>query len=251
MARRKSPATEMNVEEKQELPLAQNLKKLITDVNELKEALGVSAQAINQYKIGTSRPSLENLCKIADFYGVSTDYLLGRTGTKSINPTVQAAVEYTGLTEKTIRALRQTNKQFSLLNESISTDTASYHYKSNPADLLFSSPVFREVVFAFHKYGAMALLYEDTQAEFIKYLKTAGLIPEEKASITHEELFDMASKQENEKDIQAIIGLGSRLLEINQAVKFNKFCLIDALEKVADNYKADVVRQERQTKGET
>ena len=33
MARKKSPATEMNVEEKQELPLAKRLIELITDVN--------------------------------------------------------------------------------------------------------------------------------------------------------------------------------------------------------------------------
>ena len=73
MGRKRSKTSEMDVAEKQKTPLAKRLSKLITDGNELKDFLGVSAQAINQYKLGLSRPSLENICQIADFYGVSTD----------------------------------------------------------------------------------------------------------------------------------------------------------------------------------
>lgn len=252
MARKKSPATEMNVAEKQELPLAQRLNELITDVNKLKEALGVSAQAINQYKIGTSRPSLENLCKIADFYGVTTDYLLGRTGTKSINPTVQAAAEYTGLTEKTIDALRGTSRIFALLNDDVSPNASSesidYHYKSNPADLFFSSPAFRECVVAFHKYGAFALLLEDTQKMFLAVLKENKLVPEDKATITATEVFEIANNQEDDKDITGIIKFASHLLQLEGDIKFHRFCLVNSLEKVADFYKADVMRKERQRK---
>ena len=75
MGRKRSDTSKMNVAEKQETPLAKRLSELITDGNELKDFLGVSAQAINQYKLGLSRPSLENLCKIASYYGVSADYL--------------------------------------------------------------------------------------------------------------------------------------------------------------------------------
>lgn len=105
MSRKKNPASEMNVAEKQSLPLAQRLSTLITDVSALKDCLGVSAQAINQYKLGVSRPSLENLCKIADFYGVSTDYLLGLTDTKSNDTTIRAVCDYTGLSEEAIKSI--------------------------------------------------------------------------------------------------------------------------------------------------
>ena len=73
MGRKSSATSGMNVAEKQATPLAQRLNELITDSNGLKDFLGCSIQAVNQYKLGISRPSLENLCKIADFYGVSTD----------------------------------------------------------------------------------------------------------------------------------------------------------------------------------
>lgn len=97
MPRRKNPTSDTDVAEKMNTPLAQRLNLLITDNNSLKDFLGCSIQAVNQYKLGISRPSIENLCKIADFYGVSTDYLLGRTENKTTNPKLQEVSEYTGI----------------------------------------------------------------------------------------------------------------------------------------------------------
>lgn len=105
MSRKKNPASEMNVAEKQSLPLAQRLSTLITDVSALKDYLGVSAQAINQYRLGISRPSLENLCKIADFYGVSVDYLLGRIDIPNTDLNMQEVHKLTGLSVGAIAKL--------------------------------------------------------------------------------------------------------------------------------------------------
>jgi transcriptional regulator with XRE-family HTH domain len=44
----------------------------------LSKAFGVSQNAINRYEHGTSVPH-DNLCKYADYFDVSADYLLGRT----------------------------------------------------------------------------------------------------------------------------------------------------------------------------
>ena len=105
MSRKKNPASEMNVAEKQSLPLAKRLNELITDANALKDYLGISSQAINQYRLGTSRPSLENLCKIADFYGVSVDYLVGRANVKTTDPKIQEDCHYSGLCEWAVKAI--------------------------------------------------------------------------------------------------------------------------------------------------
>lgn len=105
MGRKRSANSEMNVAEKLSTPLAERLNELITDGEALKNYLNVSIQAINQYKLGISRPSLENLCKIADFYGVTTDYLLGRTEIKTTNKDMAAAVKTTGLCEEAVRCL--------------------------------------------------------------------------------------------------------------------------------------------------
>lgn len=47
-------------------------------MKEVSEAVGVSLSAYQKYENGTRDVSTETLYKLADFYGVSTDYLLGR-----------------------------------------------------------------------------------------------------------------------------------------------------------------------------
>lgn len=42
------------------------------------EMLGISLTAYQKYEHGTAEPNFDNLSKLADFYGVTTDYLLGR-----------------------------------------------------------------------------------------------------------------------------------------------------------------------------
>lgn len=46
---------------------------------ELAEKLGVSPTNIYNYEIGRTQPSIEWLVKIADFFDISVDYLIGRT----------------------------------------------------------------------------------------------------------------------------------------------------------------------------
>lgn len=42
------------------------------------DMLGISLTAYQKYEHGTAEPNFDNLSKLADFYGVTTDYLLGR-----------------------------------------------------------------------------------------------------------------------------------------------------------------------------
>ena len=43
------------------------------------KALGVSPTTVSNWDLGRKQPSLELLCKVADLYGVTTDYLLGQS----------------------------------------------------------------------------------------------------------------------------------------------------------------------------
>ncbi len=49
--------------------------------------------------------AIHYLCALADLYGVSTDYLLGRTNIASTNDDIQVACKVTGLTEEAISKL--------------------------------------------------------------------------------------------------------------------------------------------------
>lgn len=42
--------------------------------------VGIGTSAMNSYRQGKALPGAENLLKIADYFGVSADYLLGREG---------------------------------------------------------------------------------------------------------------------------------------------------------------------------
>lgn len=53
-------------------------KKYNMQQSELAEIIGVTDKSISCYETGRSNPSLEGACKLADFFGVTIDYLLGR-----------------------------------------------------------------------------------------------------------------------------------------------------------------------------
>jgi len=44
--------------------------------------LNVAVSTVSNYETDSHEPDLDNLCKLADMLGVSTDYLLGRTDIK-------------------------------------------------------------------------------------------------------------------------------------------------------------------------
>lgn len=46
---------------------------------EVAEYLGVTLRSYQSYESGQSEPNLERLSALADYFGVTTDYLLGRS----------------------------------------------------------------------------------------------------------------------------------------------------------------------------
>lgn len=70
------------------------------------EEVGTTRQTIGKWTNGDSAPDIISAAKIADYFGISTDYLLGRSGgVRSVNPDVQRVEAYTGLSESAIQAL--------------------------------------------------------------------------------------------------------------------------------------------------
>ena len=81
----------------------ENLKKLrkgrgMTQ-SELGGKIGLSKAVISKYETGLGYPSFDVLIRIAKFFGVTTDYLLGVSGDK--------LMDITGLTESQADALQR------------------------------------------------------------------------------------------------------------------------------------------------
>jgi transcriptional regulator with XRE-family HTH domain len=68
----------------------------------LAQYLGITRQAVGFYKSGQSSPDFSTLIKIAKYFNVSTDWLLGISDIRSSDTDLQAVCEYTGLSEKAI-----------------------------------------------------------------------------------------------------------------------------------------------------
>lgn len=99
----------MKGQEKYNSPFAIHLRELIaqkgTTITALSKTLGISRQAVSQYTDGTGQPNVDKLTMIADYFGVSADYLLGLSDIPTRNETIQGIHKETGLWEEAISSL--------------------------------------------------------------------------------------------------------------------------------------------------
>lgn len=75
-------------------------------INLLEEKLGYSRNTI--YNLKNSKPSTERISEIADYFQVSTDYLLGRTD----NPLIASDETIGGYTSEDLRKMAENAKTF-------------------------------------------------------------------------------------------------------------------------------------------
>lgn len=71
------------------------------------DALGISRGALSFYENGDRKPDAEIIFKMADYFNVSSDYLIGLSDYKTTDTNLQAACKYTGLSEKAILQLQE------------------------------------------------------------------------------------------------------------------------------------------------
>lgn len=100
----------MEAQDKYNAPFPSNLRALLDErkstITALARELGITRQAVSQYADGTGQPNADKLKRIANYFDVSTDWLLGRAGgIKSLNADVSTVGKYTGLSEAAIEFL--------------------------------------------------------------------------------------------------------------------------------------------------
>jgi transcriptional regulator with XRE-family HTH domain len=105
------PRVKKNNYEQYDSPFASRLRDLLNqpEMNQSKLAdhIGVTRQAISAWSLGISLPDIEKFGLIADFFGVSTEFLLGRTDISKPDSTKQALAEYLCLSEAAIDEIRR------------------------------------------------------------------------------------------------------------------------------------------------
>lgn len=75
--------------------------------NEVADYLGCGRATITNYESGRRNPDIETLVKLAEYYEVSVDYLLGISSIETSNQDIKFINEYTGLSVKAIANLTE------------------------------------------------------------------------------------------------------------------------------------------------
>jgi len=105
------PRVKKNSYEQYDSPFASRLRGLLDqpemNQSKLAEHIGVTRQAISAWSLGISLPDIEKFGLIADFFGVSTEFLLGRTDVSKPDATKQALAEYLCLSEAAIDEIKR------------------------------------------------------------------------------------------------------------------------------------------------
>ena len=128
--------------DKTNCPLAKRLQDEVSDPAKLAAFLGCTVQAVNQYKQGTAFPKTENLIKIAEYYHISLDYLLGFTNIPNRDTSLQSVNAVTGLSVGAIIKLydiSQSNQDFSKIISLLLEDNNCEYYLALIQGLLRNS----------------------------------------------------------------------------------------------------------------
>lgn len=123
---------------------ADNLSDLIVEsgksIKDLAAEIGISSGALSKYQNDGAVAGIDALAKISQYFGVSTDWLLGLSHARGTNDEIKLACGHTGLTENSVSLLneyffndskKQTSKAIvAVINEILEAESNSigFHY---------------------------------------------------------------------------------------------------------------------------
>lgn len=73
----------------------------------LAEAFSTTRQTVSNWQAGATVPDAISISMIADYFGVTTDFLLGKTDAATVKMDLRAVAEYTGLDEAAVKFLHE------------------------------------------------------------------------------------------------------------------------------------------------
>lgn len=107
-----------------------------TNQQKLADFIGVTRQAVSAYTLGISLPDIDKFEKIACFFDVSTEYLLGRTNVMETNIEKQAVARALQLSEESIDRILDLQKEFRL-EQNLEDDWKLTAKKKEPLAMIF------------------------------------------------------------------------------------------------------------------
>jgi DNA-binding XRE family transcriptional regulator len=72
----------------------------------LASLLGISRQSFSAYCDGSTQPNIENTIKMANYFGVSVDYLFGLSDIRTTDPATKSLCETLGLSDEAVNIIQ-------------------------------------------------------------------------------------------------------------------------------------------------
>ena len=141
--------------------------------------LGISRASLGYYENGERKPDIEILVKLAKYYNVSCDYLLGFTETKTPNVDTRAITEKTGLNEQSVNRLEAIQQEsIRLPADALDTTPVTSSLFINTINELLnpSSEIIQNITY--YLYANFEYFYDDTNyncEEFYNHISELGL----------------------------------------------------------------------------
>lgn len=143
---------------------------------ELANLAGVSPATLSSW-MGNGKgkryvvPTADNLRKIADVFGVTLDYLMGRTKTKSPDENIQCAAKTTGLSETAIMKLRDmTGGDFDLFDSALNAVLESDEFRNLVVNLLCAAKSSISDALEFNRYSNDVKAHTTSEFDDVKQL---------------------------------------------------------------------------------
>lgn len=170
------------------LELHKSLRDVAADLN-------ISYSSISKYERGDQQPSYETLMKMADYFDVTTDYLIGYTNIRTKNIETKTIAEKTGLTLRSIDILSgyQNNAQRSP-EDAFDTTPATATIYLSALNQILSSDVLENI--AHYLYLQLNYFYDDDtyqDEDYYKHISELGLF-DKNLGISYCEDYDFLSQ---------------------------------------------------------
>lgn len=79
--------------------------------NQIAKEIGIKKESLSKYLNDQAEIGINGLCKIADYFGVTTDYLLGRSDAYSADTDIQVTCATIGINQDTAQAIGNYNPE--------------------------------------------------------------------------------------------------------------------------------------------
>lgn len=185
---------------------------------EIAASIGVSPQSISQYLDGSVNPSYSALVALAELFGVSTDYILGRTEVETSDTLVSGAISLTGLSEKAIAFLTSSRRGAAVLNTLLESAVSTSILRA--LDSLLAMEYYRSIysekadkdIPDWEKYDAAA----GYMREMIE-VEERFITMEMRALVRNNKSFEPSEQFKHYSDVDHIIALGEALANMKRA----------------------------------